>query len=192
MVWVPATGRSRGLGRPARTCKLFPAVVARSVQHCSARVLLPSCGGGGGRWVPATRAGGSETPKLSAGSWKGQREGRILENSSAVRGAPGKARGTRDSQPPSATYVQRTVLLARAAGQQRCYSKPPPGGRCGAHAPGARSPNSNQPSGSHSAETFCFPRDGEQGRSGHTLMEFGDRGQQRGVWTDQSFVAAGR
>lgn len=89
VVWVPATGRSRGLGRPARTCKLFPAVVARSVQHCSARVLLPSCGGGGGRWVPATRAVGSETPKLSAGSWKGQREGRILENSSAVREAPG-------------------------------------------------------------------------------------------------------
>lgn len=57
---------------------------------------------------------------------------------------------------------------------------------------GAGSPGSNQPSGhTKPTETFGFPRDGDQRRSGHTLTECGDQGQQRGMWTDQSFVAAG-
>lgn len=63
-----------------------------STPHCSASVLLPSWGGVEGRWVPATRAGGCETFQATAFGQGGERRlGPGLENSSAVRKAPGKA-----------------------------------------------------------------------------------------------------
>lgn len=163
------------------------------MRHCSAGVLLPSCGGGGGPWVPARLAGGGGTP----GYWPalgngGERRELSLKTPSwsweffCGKESLGKGPGTRDSELPSAIYVQRTELLVGVGGPRGFKSKPSPRGRCRAHAPGAGSPGSNQPSGSHSAETFGFPRDGDQGRSGHTLTECGDRGQQRGVWINQS------
>lgn len=104
----------------------------------------------------------------------------------------GEGLETPGHQLPSATYVQRTVLLAGAGGLCGCKSKPPPRSRCLAHAPGLEVLAPISPQGRTSlAETFGFPRDGDQGRSGHTLAECGDQGQQRGMWTDQSFVAAG-
>lgn len=104
----------------------------------------------------------------------------------------GEGRKTPGHQSPSATYVQRPVLLAGAGGLCGCKSKPPPRGRCLAHAPGLEVLAPISPQG-HTVrtETFGFPRDGVQGSSGHTLTECGDQGQQRGMWTDQSFVAAG-
>lgn len=79
MVRVRATERFRGLGGPVRPCKLFPAVVARSVRHCSAGVLLSSSGGGGGRWVPAAAGLPGYRPALGKG---GERRGLSLKTPS--------------------------------------------------------------------------------------------------------------
>lgn len=55
-----------------------------------------------------------------------------------------------------------------------------------------RLPSARTGAGSPVSQRRDFPGDGEQGRPGYTLTERGGQGQQRGMWTDCSFPAAGR
>lgn len=100
-----------------------------------------------------------------------------------------EGRGTLGHQPLSATYVQRTVLPARAGGRRGCRSKPPPRGRCQAHAQGLEVLAPISPQGHTS------PRLSWRWRPG-ALRAYLDRmrgpGTTKGMWTDQSFVAARR
>lgn len=175
-----------------------------SAAHCSAPVLLPSCGG---VEVAGFRRQEQEAVRLSGhrpafGKGGERRFGLGLENSFAVRKTPGKAKvggrlgegdRTWDSRPPATIcYLCAAHSATGRSGRampvqgQTASLRPLPSARTRAGSPG-----SSQPLGSHSTENFSFPRDGEQERSGHTLTECGDQGQQRGMWTEQSFVAAG-
>lgn len=132
----------------------------RSAPLCSARVLLPSCGG---VEVSGFRRREQEAVRLSGhrlafGQGGGERFGPGFENSYAVRKAPGKVGGggTRDSRSPAticylcaAHGVTGQSGRATRVQEQTAAPRPLPSARTG-----ARSPGSNQPSGSHIAETF--------------------------------------
>lgn len=179
-VWVPATGRSQGLEDWLERTNFFPDRL-RSLPLCSTRVLLPSCGG---VEVAGFRRREQEAVRLSGHRLAFGQGGERwfspgLENSSAVRKAPGKAGvGVGDAGLPATSHHLLPMCSAPcywperkgdAGAKANRLPRPLPGARTGAGSPG-----SNQPSGSNSAETFGFSRDGDQGRSGHTLTECGD------------------
>lgn len=171
-----------------------------SAPQCSAPVLLPSCGG---VEVAGFRRREQEAVRLSGhrlafGQGGERRFGAGLENSSAVRKAPGKAggrggvwRGTQGSPPPATIcYLCAAHSATGPSGramrvQEQTASRRPLPSACTL----AGSPDCDQPSGLHSSETFGFPRDGDQGalrayldrmRGQGTTKRNGDRPEFRG------------